>query len=416
MKTVETDILIIGAGPAGTVAAANLLKQGFAVTLIEKSIFPRFTIGESLLPKVMHALDKNNLIEAIEKCDFQKKEGAQFIKDGEKCFFEFKNKFTEGWDWTWQVTRADFDKALSDEVERRGAIIEFDTSVEEVKFLENEVKVTTLKKDNKTIYTAKYIVDASGNGKVLPRLLDLMKPSELSPKEAVFSHFIETNPPQGVNSKRITAIVHEQDTWVWIIPLSDNKCSVGVVASPSFFEPYLQDNGKANLTEVLANIPETKERFKTVNPVFEPPHLKSYSSSVTQFYGDRYVLVGNTTEFLDPIFSSGVTLAVESAEVASNLIGKELRNERVNWEIEYSEHLKKGIDTFRTFVEAWYSGDLYNIFFTDEKNAKIKEQLCSVLAGYVWDEKNPFVFKHKQAVSSLSKLLKLKKLKSNGNL
>ena len=133
-----------------------------------------------------------------------------------------------------------------------------------------------------------------------------------------------------------------------------------------------------------------------------------YSIGVKQVYGNGFVLCGNSTEFLDPIFSSGVTLATFSGLQAAKLTHQQLQGKPVDWEKEYAEVLTHGVEVFRSYVNAWYNGDLQTIFFNNDINPDIKKQICSVLAGYVWDYTNPFVKKHKTIISSLVKVIKIK--------
>ena len=147
------------------------------------------------------------------------------------------------------------------------------------------------------------------------------------------------------------------------------------------------------------------DRFKNEDFLFEPKKIQNFSKSVKQLYGKGYALTGNSTEFLDPIFSSGVTFATESGLLAAKLALKEIKNESVNWEKEYTEYISKGVDVFSTYVKEWYSGKLQKLFFHYNENPDVKEQICSVLAGYVWDEANPFVKKHARIVSSVAHLI-----------
>ncbi|MCY1540600.1 hypothetical protein D9M68_762500 [compost metagenome] len=151
--------------------------------------------------------------------------------------------------------------------------------------------------------------------------------------------------------------------------------------------------------------PNLRERFRDVEWKFEPRILQGWSATSTTFFGKGFVLTGNVTEFLDPIFSSGVTLATVSSQKAANLVIKHLKGESVDWENEYMKYMEKGVDVFRTYVKSWYTGDLYKIFFADNKNQDVKAQICSVLAGYVWDDTNPFVKNHERSVSALVNFL-----------
>ena len=145
--------------------------------------------------------------------------------------------------------------------------------------------------------------------------------------------------------------------------------------------------------------------FFDVDFLFEPKVIQNYSKSVKQFYGKGYVLTGNSSEFLDPVFSSGVAFATESALKAAKLIVKEFHNESVDWEKEYSEYIKYGVNVFRTYVKEWYTGNLQTLFFHRPENPLIKRQICSVLAGYVWDKTNPFVTKHDKLIKNLAHII-----------
>ncbi|PIQ14470.1 MAG: pyridine nucleotide-disulfide oxidoreductase, partial [Flavobacteriales bacterium CG18_big_fil_WC_8_21_14_2_50_32_9] len=136
--------------------------------------------------------------------------------------------------------------------------------------------------------------------------------------------------------------------------------------------------------------------------------ILGYSIGVKQMYGNGYVLCGNSTEFLDPVFSSGVTLATYSGLLAAKLTYQQLSGKQVDWETDYENEVKKGVNVFRNYVQGWYNGDLQTIFFADEINPEIKKQICSVLAGYVWDTTNPFIKKHKTILPTLAKVVRLK--------
>jgi flavin-dependent dehydrogenase len=207
---------------------------------------------------------------------------------------------------------------------------------------------------------------------------------------------------------RITIIVHKKGIWIWVIPFSNGKTSVGFVGDPSFFDATSSMAPEEQLRALIATEPYLAERMKDVEFVFEPRVLQSYSVSTSKFYGDGFVLTGNVTEFLDPVFSSGVTLATVSSQTAAHLVIRKLNGENIDWEKEYTEVMMQGVNTFRTYVMAWYDGTLDTIFFTDDQVAEIKSKICSVLAGYVWDTNNPYVKNHDTELVKLAKLIKVR--------
>ncbi len=405
MKTENVDVLVIGAGPSGTVAASIVNKAGYKVKIVEKLSFPRFVIGESLLPRCMEALTEAGFVEAVREKKFQEKFGAKFVKNGKICDYFFADQFTPGWNWTWQVPRGEFDKTLADTVEKMGVPVCYETTVTNIVFNGSDSVTTVEDKDgHRTEIAARFIIDGSGYGRVIPKLFNLDRPSTQPPRKALFTHTRDVKRSMDDEPNRITIVVHAPGVWIWIIPFSNGITSLGFVGNPEFFRQYGGDN-ETQLRALMASQPYISERMEGVEFVFEPKILESWSSTTDKFYGEGFVLTGNVTEFLDPIFSSGVTLATVSSQQAAHLVIKKLKGEPVDWEKEYMEPVTQGVNTFRTYVEAWYDGTLDTIFFADNPVQAIKNQICSVLAGYVWDENNPFVKAAKPAVTKLAKTI-----------
>lgn len=409
MNNKKVDVLVIGAGPSGAVASAYLKKQGLDTVVIEKAKFPRFVIGESLLPRSMEHFEEVELLSCLKKQNFEKKKGARFIRGNEVCNFDFSKKFTEGWDWTWQVPRADFDKTLTDEVQKKGVDILFENEVLDVKFNNGKNSIVKIKNKQGNIFTieTKFIIDSSGYGRVLPRLLELEKPSKLPKHSSIFTHVEDIRRPQGKEGTLITFDIIKPDVWLWVIPFSNGKTSIGFVGPTEFINSFKGDS-KEVLNKLLELSNHYFERFSGLEFLFEPNIIQNYSKSVKQLYGDGYVLTGNSTEFLDPIFSSGVAFATESGLLAAKLAAKQLAGDKVNWETEYSNYIKRGVDVFTTYVTEWYTTNLQTLFFHRPENPDVKEKICAVLAGYVWDEENPFVKKHDRVVKSMAHLLEMK--------
>ncbi len=407
MEIEKVDVLVIGAGPAGSIATSMMHQQGLKVKVVEKEKFPRFVIGESLLPRVMDHLEEAKLLDAVKKAGFQEKFGAKFVRGKEICDFNFSDQFSKGWTWTWQVPRANFDQILSDTVAAMGVSVEQETAVTDIKFNGTKSTTTVVNKEglSKQI-EANFIVDASGYGRVIPRMFNLEKPSNFDPRKTHFTHFKDLKRPAGIDGNRITVVVHQKRTWIWIIPFSNGITSVGFVADPEFFKDFSEDPIERMKAIVVEDV-HTKDRFANAEMMFAPRTIEGYAISTKQLYGDGFVLVGNATEFLDPVFSSGVTFAMESGNRAGKLVSKFLKGQQVDWQKEYTDHMMQGINTFRSYVSAWYEGDLHDIFFSENPDPEIKKQICSVLAGYVWDLENPFVKKHDRILKTLATVIRM---------
>ncbi len=414
MNDIAVDVLIIGAGPSGCVAASYLKNNGVSCKVVEKSTFPRFVIGESLLPRCMDHFEETGLLDCLMERKYEIKAGARFLKNDVVCNFDFSKKHTPGWDYTWQVPRADFDHTLVKEIEKKGVDVSFNHEVTDVKFDANGHSTTTVKDENGKEYniTAKFIIDSSGYGRVLPRLLDLEKPSSLSPNSAIYTHVKDTKRPEGIEGTLITFDVVRDDVWLWFIPFANGNTSIGFVGPTEFIESY-EGTNKGKLREMLKISDYYYDRLKDEDFLFEPHIIKNYSKAVKQLYGKGYALTGNSAEFLDPVFSSGVTFATESGLKAAKLITKELNGEKVDWEKDYTGYIMSGVDVFRTYVSEWYTGNLQKIFFHRPENPVIKEQICAVLAGYVWDETNPFVKNHNRLVRTVAKVIDMENEMAN---
>lgn len=406
------DVLVIGAGPSGCVSASYLHNNNVKVKVVEKTKFPRLVVGESLIPRVMDHFYEAGLYEALDKMNFEKKLGARFIRQDEICVFDFSEKFTtSGWDWTWQVPRADFDNTLAQEVIRKGIDLEFESEVLAVEFNGSD-SITTVKDKNgdlKKIH-AKFIIDSSGYGRVLPRLLDLDTPSKLDPHSSIFAHVEDVNRPEGEEGTLISFDILETEVWLWVIPFSNGKTSVGVVGPTSFINALSESGTTADsLRNAIYKSDYYIKRFGDVEFLFEPVKLENYSRSVKKMYGDGFALTGNSSEFLDPVFSSGVAFATESGMLSAKLIKRQLEGEVINWEEEFTNYMRRGIGVFTTYVKEWYTGNLQTLFFHQPENPDVKSKICSVLAGYVWDQENPFVKKHDNIVKNMAHLIHMEK-------
>lgn len=401
----DVDVLVIGAGPAGSIAASVLHQAGLRQLVVEKQVFPRFVIGESLLPRMLDLMRDAGVLHAVEKQNFMRKNGATFFRANETCDFDFSNQSANGWSYAYQVPRADFDKTLADAVAARGVEILYNHGVTAAEFHDSHAQIS-IEQPDKTLrtVTAKFVLDCSGYGRVLPKLLDLEKPSTQAFRESLFAHVTGDRRPTGPDEGKIWVCVHPQGAWIWIIPFSNGKTSVGVVAESDFYRRYPAEPAE-RLRAILMSDPNAAARLRDIEFAFPPRRIAGFSCSVKRIFGPRFAMAGNATEFLDPVFSSGATLAMESGTRAAQLIARELRGEPVNWQADYADYLAQGINTFRAYVNAWYDGSLGEIFFSPDKDLNIMRQICSVLAGYVWDKSNPYVAQPQRALALLAKLV-----------
>lgn len=405
-----TQVVVVGAGPSGSTVSALLNAQNIKVIVIEKAEFPRFSIGESLLPACMEVVEQAGMLEAVNAYGFQYKDGAAFRRNGVYTQFNFTEKFSSGPGTTYQVQRGNFDKVLADSAAQQGVEIRYKHELTALEFIDQRSLLTvTDHQGNPYQIEADYVLDASGFGRVLPRMLDLEEPSCLPPRKAIFTHIVDNIDVEDMEYDRnkILISVHpdNHDVWYWLIPFSNGVCSFGIVGEPEFFDKYPQDKIEAikqlvseepGLARLLAN-------SEYPNPAGE---LGGYSANVKHLATSHYALLGNAGEFLDPVFSSGVTIAMKSAHFAAECIVRQLSGQAVDWQKEYAEPLMVGVNTFRTYVEGWYNGTLQDVIFYQRPNPRIKEMISSILAGYAWDTENPYVKNSQQRLATLAELVR----------
>lgn len=391
------DVVIIGAGPAGSCAGAMLVQAGKKVLCLEKQHFPRFSIGESLLPHCMEFLTMAGLEPALQQqaaqLGFQFKNGAAFAKNGHHTHFDFTDKFSPGPGTTFQVKRASFDKLLADTAQQLGLEIRYGVGVMAFDNSADDKAVLTVQDEQgqQCQISAAFVLDASGFGRVLPRLLDLEVPSAFPVRQACFCHIRDGITDVDFDRNKILITVHDTqpDIWFWLIPFSDGSCSLGVVGKSEQFDASL--SAEQNLWRHVNQTKSLQTLLANATALNQAQSLTGYSANVKQLAGKQYALLGNAGEFLDPVFSSGVTIALRSAATAVPLVLRQLANEQPDWQQEYSVPLRKGITTFRHFVEAWYDGRFQDIIFSNSRNSSITAMISAILAGYAWDEKNPYV-------------------------
>jgi len=391
----EADVLIIGAGPSGALAAAHLLRRGLKVLILEKETFPRFSIGESLLPQSMGLLEDAGLLRPVVEAGFQFKNGATFNFRGEKTAFDFREKTSEGWGTIYQVERALFDTVLANAVAKQGAEVRFRNEILEVTPGETRTQVKVRGEDGE-IYEAsgRFLLDASGFGRVLPRMLKLERPSDFPVRQAIYGHIHDhIGRESGFDRNKILISSHPDhpEVWYWLIPFSSGHTSVGVVGEKAFFAKYGTDLPQT-LRALHDEEPSLRALLKdAVWDVMPARAITGYATNVSALHGPGFALLGNAGEFLDPVFSSGVTIAFKSASLAAPLVARQLAGETVDWEREYATPLKAGVAVFRGFVESWYRGAFLKVIFHPRQDPQVRKMICAVMAGYAWDQSNPYV-------------------------
>lgn len=391
MTELGPDVLIIGAGPAGSVAAALLAQRGYQVLVAERQQFPRFSIGESLLAYSTQVLQDAGLLDAVLNAGFQYKNGATFACDELYSEFNFANKFTAGCSFTFQVLRSEFDHLLANEAARRGATVEYGVEITAVDVSGERPSVTTRTAAGEVVHRPRFVLDASGFGRTLARLLELEIPSSFPVRAARFCHVRDGIVAGAFDRQKIRIGINptNRDVWSWLIPFPNGTSSLGIVAARDHLARYTGST-EDQFWAMVGDEPRLRlllEHAHAVRPVGE---IVGYAANVKALHGPGFALLGNAAEFLDPVFSSGVTIALHSAQLAAGVLDRQLRGETVSWQHEFAEPLLFGIETFRTFVNGWYDGSLQDVIFFPDKVPQIHRMICSVLAGYAWDPANPY--------------------------
>lgn len=401
----DADVLIIGAGPAGSVAGSMLARKGHRVITLEAGTLPRFQIGESLLPRCNDILAAAGLLDAVVARGYQPKNAALFLDRERRERFCFADVFPGQRTQTFQVPRDDFDQTLATAARRQGVEVRYNHKVEAIELARDEVSlnVLDLEAERWLQLQARFVLDCSGYGRVLPRLLGLEKRSEIPPRVALFTWVEGDERPPGELEGDIWICIHPRGAWAWIIPFSNGRTSVGLVMPQSDYSS-VSGCDRDRLFTLLHEDPNIHLRLRNASPVLKTVKLSGWAAAVTKFHGPGWAVTGNASEFLDPVFSSGVTLALESSSIASGLVHRSLSGEAVNWDAEYDAAVGQAVGVFKVFVRSWYEGDLPRILLRPNKSPGIKRAITAVLGGYVTDKSNPFVRDAEKVLAALVKL------------
>jgi flavin-dependent dehydrogenase len=405
VRSERRQVVVIGAGPSGAIASALLRARGRDVLVLERQRFPRFSIGESLLAHCLDFVAEAGMLEAVEAAGFQYKNGAAFVRGERYADFDFSERFTPGRTSTYQVERSLFDKLLADEAERRGVAIAYETEIVGVETGPRGIEMLARSVDGARIsIQADFVLDASGFGRTLPRLLGLEQASTFPLRHAIFTHVTDHIPAHAFDRNKIRVTVHpnSREVWYWLIPFAAGRCSLGVVAPQASLcgAGTAQERLRAKVAEE-PGLSRLLQDAEWNTPVRE---IGGYAANVRSMHGPGFALLGNAAEFLDPVFSSGVTIAMRSASMAAAVLDRQLDGDSVDWDEDFERPLRRGVDCFRAYVDAWYDGRFQDIVFCERQLPDIRRMICSILAGYAWDETNPFVAEPVRRLGVLAQL------------
>ena len=377
------DVAIIGGGPAGSTAATLLARAGRKVIVLEREKFPRFHIGESLLPFTVSAFDRLGVREKLD-AKFMPKYGGEIVSAcGEKSVrFYFKEGFRSQRDRSYQVTRSEFDQLLLDNSREAGAEVREETEVTNILFKDDCVRLTIGAGGDMSEIAARYLLDCSGRQTVIGNFFKLKHSYDHLQKFSIFSHYENVDRSPGIDGTLIR-MVRGLDRWFWMIPLSETRMSIGVVMDTTTFRA-MKLSPEAALDRCLQEQPQIMERMTRAERVAPVYSAGDYSYRNRQLYGDRWMLAGDAAGFIDPVFSSGVFLAIMSAERAADTLNEVLDNAGKKSRLfkKYARRVGRVMDMYLNFVSAWYSGKAFMEVFLNPTNAlQIAPAVNAVLAG-----------------------------------
>src|SRR6266446_1143837 len=378
------DVAIIGGGPAGSTAATLLAKASRRVIVLEREKFPRFHIGESLLPFSTQAFDRLGVREKLDRT-FLPKFGAEIVAAcGTKGVkFYFKDGFRTRRDRAYQVTRSEFDKLLLEHSRDNGAEVREETEVKKIAFEEDRVKINIETSDGaRSIIESRYLLDCSGRQTTLGNFFKLKKSYDHLQKFSVFAHYENVDRAEGIDGTLIR-MVRGLDRWFWMIPLTPTRMSIGVVMDTTTYRA-MKLPAEAALEKCIGEQPMVLERMtraERVSPVYS---AGDYSYRNARLFGDRWLLAGDAAGFIDPVFSSGVFLAIMSAEKAADALDEVLRDEALKPRLfrEYARRVNRVMDLYLTFVNSWYRGKGFTeVFLNPTEMLQLAAAVNAVLAG-----------------------------------
>lgn len=385
----ECDVLVIGGGPAGSTVAPMLARKGYRVVLLEKAHHPRFHIGESLLPANMPLLEKLGVADEVRAIGMEKW-GAEFVSPWHGHGQEFR--FSEAWDksmpYAYQVKRADFDLILIRNAAREGAEVIEGCKVGGVDFLPDDqgaIVSATHDDGREQRWKTRFVVDASGRDTFLANRFRIKHRNPRHNSSAMYAHFVGARRNEGQAEGNITIFWFDHG-WFWFIPLSDGVTSVGATVWPYYMKTKGSRPLDQFLLDTIAMCPPLAERLKDAHTVTAAEATGNFSYVSERNHGANYLLLGDAFAFIDPVFSSGVMLAMNSGFAGAEAIDTCLSRPREAAAAlkEFDRIMRHGPTAFSWFIYRITNPTMRDMFMGPRNVFRVKEALLSVLAGDVF--------------------------------
>lgn len=384
--TLSCDVLVIGGGPAGSTVSTLLVERGFSVLLVEKDRHPRFHIGESLLPRNLPILRRLGVENRLRHIGVTK-HGADFSGNEAESHvvYDFSEAMAPDEPSAFQVRRAEFDEMLLDNASERGVQVVQETRVTGIELDADPVTASILGTDGTARQiSARFVVDASGRDTFLSQRLDLKQRNKRHKSAAVFGHFSNVVRREGEEAGNISIYWFDQG-WFWLIPLQDGCTSVGMVCDPGYLKQ--RDGDLQNLFwQTVSNTQGVAQRLENAQLLGEMRGTGNFSYQSTEMTGDRFLLVGDAYAFIDPVFSSGVYLAMQGAEYAAEAVEGILTQPQaaLRHRRRYERRVRKGLRAFSWFIYRFTDPALRYLFLNPTRRFQLRRAVISVLSGDVY--------------------------------
>lgn len=386
------DVIVIGGGPAGATVAALVAEQGHKVLVCERDEFPRFRIGESLMPGTYWTLQRLGIFDKMKKSPFTRKYSVQFFgKSGKAATpFYFNENEPEERAQTWQVLRSDFDQLMLENARAKGAEVLHGVNVLDVLFEDGQAVGIHAKMPDKSIqdFVASVIVDASGQSALLSRKLGISKREPCLENAAIYSHFKGAVRDRGIDEGATLILQTENgDSWFWQIPLHDDVVSVGVVGHIDYLLTGRKQSAQEIFDEELRKCKALAPRLENAEQLFPVKVTKEFSYKAERIAGNGWVLIGDAFGFLDPIYSSGIFLALKSGEMAADAINEALERDDFSSKQlgKFAPEFLNGVEAIRKLVYAFYSREFSFAHFL-KKYPECRKDIINILVGNVYRE------------------------------